>query len=447
MIRNFIKILFLMIVTLLTTHEGSATDPLKLTLNKGRFAKILVAIHPFESMAEPGIEANIRKVIEADLNNCGFFYSVDRPAFPETLKGFGAQPRPDLWKKLNISAVLNCRVYNKNFGTLGIDCKLYDLVTGRHLSFPFTFRPEQWRRVAHMIADSIYCRLMGYPKGYFDSKIFYVSRSGKYSDPNFRLAMMDYDGANHRFVTDGMNMISMPAMPNSGKEIAFVEVISDKKKNKQHKIYRMDLLTHRKSLVGNTSLSTYAPAYSPDGKFLVYSASKDGNSSIYLMNLETGQARRLTNTPGVIDTSPSFSADQRKIFFESDRNGKQQIFSMNVDGSDIQNISYGNGKYCNPVCSPVSEWIAFVKQQGSEFSLCVMRPDGSGERAVALGNGNVLDTPTWSPNGQVIIYTRQSLGDKKGRGRYSRLCSQDVTGRQENLYPTPTDALDAAWVG
>jgi TolB protein len=171
------------------------------------------------------------------------------------------------------------------------------------------------------------------------------------------------------------------------------------------------------------------------------SLAANGNSDVYTMDLRTRQVQRLTDHPS-IDTSPSYSPDSAKVVFNSDRGGTQQIYSMNADGSNVQRISFGKGRYATPVWSPRGDWIAFTRIDGGEFYIGVMRPDGSGERL--LTEGFLVEGPTWSPNGRVLCFFRQTPMDRSGKSS-TRIYTIDLTGYNEREVVTPLDASDPAW--
>jgi TolB protein len=196
-------------------------------------------------------------------------------------------------------------------------------------------------------------------------------------------------------------------------------------------------------VLGDFPGMTFAPRFSPDGNKVVMSMALDGNTDIYTMDLRTRARTRLTTDPN-IDTSPSFSPDGKQITFNSDRGGHPQIYVMNADGSNQHRISFGEGgDYGTPVWSPRGDLIAFTKIQGNSGFIGVMRPDGSGERI--LSESYLDEGPTWSPNGRVIMFFRETPGDNQGRGTKVRLWSVDLTGYNLREVVTPTDASDPAW--
>ena len=172
------------------------------------------------------------------------------------------------------------------------------------------------------------------------------------------------------------------------------------------------------------------------------SLAKDGNSEIWVRNLETNIQEKLTDHPS-IDTSPSYSPDGKYITFNSDRSGYQQIYVMRSDGSKVKRISFGKGIYGTPVWSPRGDLIAFTKLHKGKFFIGVMRTDGSGERL--LTENFYQEAPSWSPNGRIIIFYRETKTDDKGQGFSAKLWSIDLTGYNERLVSTETDASDPSW--
>jgi TolB protein len=294
----------------------------------------------------------------------------------------------------------------------------------------FVGTSDEWRRIAHKVADAIYERVTG-EKGYFDTSIVYVSQVGPAKSRTKRLAMMDQDGAGNRFLTSGQSIVLTPRFAPNLQQITYLDFISGKPK-----VWLMNVHTQKKQIVGNFPGMTFAPRFSPDGSAMVMSFSKEGNTSLYSIDLASKRIDRLTNDP-VIDTSPSYSPDGSQICFNSDRSGKTQIYIMNKDGSNVRRISFGDGSYRTPIWSPRGDLIAFTKITDGYFYIGVMRTDGSGERL--LSKGWVVEDPCWSPNGRVLMFTRH---ENNGR---TKIYTIDITGYNERLVETPTDAAGASW--
>jgi TolB protein len=302
--------------------------------------------------------------------------------------------------------------------------------------FAYRTPRNNWRRVAHIIADAIYKRITG-EEGYFDSRIVYVAETGPHTMRIKRLAIMDQDGANHKYLTDGSALVLTPRFSPTRQEITYLSYFND-----TPRVYLFDINTGRQEMLGAFKGMTFAPRFSPDGNSVIMSYAKDGDSDIWIMDLRTRRARQVTRDPA-IDTSPSFSPDGRQITFNSDRGGTQQLYVMDADGRNVRRISFGQGRYATPVWSPRGDLIAFTKFYGGRFFTGVMRPDGTGERL--LTESFLDEAPTWSPNGRVLIFFRQTRTTSSGGGGVTRIYSVDLTGYNLRQVKTPTDASDPAW--
>jgi len=318
-------------------------------------------------------------------------------------------------------------------GRLSVEFRLWDVYAGQQMSGQqFTTTPENWRRIAHIIADAIYQRLTG-DTGYFDTRIVYIDESGPKDKRVKRLAIMDQDGYNSRYLTRGNDLVLTPRFNPSSQEVVYMSYTGE-----QPRVYLLNIETGQREVVGNFPGMTFAPRFSPDGQRIVMSLEDQGNANIFQMDLRSRRVSRLTNSAS-IDTSPSFSPDGSQIVFTSDRGGGQQIYVMGADGSNPTRISFGQGSYSTPVWSPRGDLIAFTRQSGSGFAIGVMKPDGSGERILTEGYHN--EGPTWAPNGRVLMFFRDVPGPTGG----PQLWSIDLTGYNEQRVPTTNFASDPAW--
>jgi len=407
-----------------------AAAVVEIDITQGYVEPLPIAITDFQS--QDGIGQQIAGVVQADLKRSGLFAPIDKSAFIQ--KGLTVDTSPTFtdWTVINAQAIVVGRVTPEADGRLRVEFRLWDTFAGQQLDGQqFYTNPENWRRVAHIIADAIYQRLTG-EKGYFDTRIVFVSESGPKDRRVKRLAIMDQDGANVRFLTQGNDLVLTPRFSPSRQEVTYMSFGDG-----EPRVYLLQLETGQREIVGNFPGMTFSPRFSPDGQKVIMSLQQDGNANIYAMDLRSRATTRLTSTTA-IDTSPSYSPDGQRIVFESDRGGRQQIYMMNPDGSGQQRISFGDGSYSTPVWSPRGDLIAFTKQSGGQFQIGVMRPDGSGERILTSGFHN--EGPTWAPNGRVLMFFR----DIKGGGG-PQLYSIDLTGYNEQKIPTPGFASDPAW--
>jgi TolB protein len=380
--------------------------------------------------------ANISAIVTNDLARSGLFRPIDRAAFIQSGPSDGGTPNFQNWKPTGAQALVTGQASDDG-SQVRVEFRLWDVLPGSQIQgTAFTAPKANWRRVAHIMADAIYFRLLG-EKGYFDTRIVYVSGQGPKERRVRRLAIMDQDSANQRFLTDGAWLSLTPRFNPKRDEIVYMSYA-----NNQPRVYALNLASGAQSSLGHFDTMTFSPRYSPDGGTVVMAMSNGGGSDIIAVS--GGSVRRLTNS-GAIDVSPCYSPDSARIAFASDRGGDQQIYIMGAGGGAAQRISYGSGRYGTPVWSPRGDLIAFTHYAGdtANFSIGVMRPDGSGERILA--DGWLVEGPTFAPNGRVIMFWRETPGDARGSGFSARLYSIDVTGFNEQPEPTPTDATDPAW--
>lgn len=418
---------------------AGAKAEIVIDITRGHMQPLPIAITDFtgQTPQDGQLGRDISRVVAADLERSGLFRPIDPRAFIQTADSLQVQPRFADWKAINAQALVNGRAEQLPDGRLRVEFRLWDVLAEQQITGQaYTADAKGWRRIAHLIADAIYKRLTG-ESGYFDTQLVYVAESGPKDKRVKRLAIMDQDGENHKFLTDGSDLVLTPRFSPQMREITYLSFFRNRPR-----VYILQIDTGRREVLGDFPGMTFAPRFSPDGNKVVMSLAVDGNSDIYEMDLRTRRSRRLTDNPS-IDTAPSYSPDGTQITFESDRGGTQQIYVMAADGSNVRRISFGEGRYATPVWSPRGDLIAFTKQKGGEFYIGVMRPDGSGERM--LSSGYLVESPTWAPNGRVLSFFRQNRGDVQGRGESFKLFTIDLTGVNERQVMTPLDASDPAW--
>jgi TolB protein len=433
--RTFVFRLAALAMALLGLGPPHPADAqLELDITEGVVEPLPIAISEFYG-ADPDAAArgrDIADVVSADLERSGLFRPIDRRAFIQSPEQLRDLPRFGDWRQINAQALVTGEIMREGGDDLIVEFRLWDVFAGTQMrGLRFATNADNWRRVAHKIADAVYERITG-ETGYFDTRIVYVAESGPETDRVKRLAVMDQDGANHRFLTDGSELVLTPRFDPGAQAVAFLTY-----GGRVPQVHRLDLTTGAETAVGDFERMTFAPRFAPDGGRVAMSLAADGNSDIYLLDLITREQRRLTDHPA-IDTSPSFAPDGRRLVFNSDRAGTPQLYVMNANGSGVQRISFGEGRYGSPAWSPRGDLIAFTKILGGQFHIGVMRPDGSDERL--LTRSTLDEGPAWAPNGRVIVFSREDYGS----GR-TRLFTIDVTGYNERELPTPLDASDPDW--
>jgi TolB protein len=422
------------VLALSTVAAIAQSGPLRLDITRPVIEPVPLAIPQFIAENEAGAQyaADITRVVAADLTGTGLFREIDPSAFISGISSFDAPVAFNDWQAINAQGLIVGAVAASG-DQIVVKFRLFDVASGQPLGegLQFAGTPATWRRMAHKVSDAVYSRITG-EGGYFDTRVVFVSESGPRDNRTKRLAVMDYDGANVQFLTDGGALVLAPRFSPAGNAILFTSYASG-----FPQINVLDVGSLGVTPLGQTpGTMTFAPRFSPDGRTVVFSLERGGNSDIYTMDLSGGSLRQLTNSPS-IETAPSYSPDGSQIVFESDRTGTQQIYVMPASGGEGTRISAGSGRYGTPVWSPRGDQIAFTKQEGGSFFIGVMRTDGSEE---ALLTRSYLDEgPTWAPNGRVIMFTRQAPGGDPV------LMSVDISGRNLRQVPTDGPASDPSW--
>ena len=441
------KTKFYLFVLLLILLPKTSFGLIEVDITRGNLNPLPIAVSPlfvesksvkdFQNLLKiDNIGEDISTVVENNLKSSGLFNPLKREAFLQKPDIAHLKPRFEDWSLIKAQALITGEVKYEN-EKLRVEFRLWDVLAGKEMmALAFTTVPDNWRRVGHIITDKVYQRLTG-EKGYFDTRIIYVSEKGPKTNRVKKLAIMDQDGYNTKYLTLGNELVLTPRFNPTNQMVTYLSYFKN-----LPRVYLLDIETGVQEVVGDFPGMTFAPRFSPDGKKIIMSFAKDGNSEIYTMDLENRIVEKITNHPS-IDTSPSFSPDGKYICFNSDRSGYQQIYVMKSDGTKVKRISFGKGLYGTPVWSPRGDLIAFTKLHKGKFYIGVMRIDGSGERL--LTENYYQEAPSWSPNGRVLIFYRETKSDSEGKGFSAKLWSIDLTGYNERLVDTETDASDPSW--
>ncbi len=445
------KKILLLFVFCLILKSSISYSLVEIDITRGNLDPLPISVSPFfaDETSKEKIKKNlnidnlgqeISKVIENNLRKTGLFDTLDNESFLQQPDIAHLKPRFEDWALIKSQVLITGKVTSKIINEkdyIRIEFKLWDVLGAKMVDgFSLTTVPTNWRRVGHKISDKVYERLTG-ERGYFDTRIIYVAEEGPKTQRVKKLAIMDQDGFNTKYLTLGNELVLTPRFNPTNQMVTYLSYFRN-----MPRVYLLNIETGKQEVVGDFPGMTFAPRFSPDGKKIIMSLAKDGNSEIWVRNLETNIQEKLTDHPS-IDTSPSYSPDGKYITFNSDRSGYQQIYVMRSDGSKVKRISFGKGIYGTPVWSPRGDLIAFTKLHKGKFFIGVMRTDGSGERL--LTENFYQEAPSWSPNGRIIIFYRETKTDDKGQGFSAKLWSIDLTGYNERLVKTETDASDPSW--
>ena len=437
----------ILVISCLFIFNNSAVALVEVDITRGNLDPLPIAVSPlyiesgskdikYNDTIIKNVGEEISKVIELNFRRSGLFNPLKKDSFVQNPDIAHVKPRFEDWRLIKAQALVTGKA-NVSENKLRVEFRLWDVVAAKEMiALAFSTTPDNWRRVAHIISDKVYERLTG-EEGYFDTRIIYVSETGPKTQRYKKLAIMDQDGANVKYLTLGNELVLTPRFSPKNQLVTYLSYFRN-----LPRVYLLDIETGVQEVVGDFPGMTFAPRFSPDGKKIIMSFAKDGNSDIYTMNMETRVVERITNHSS-IDTSPSYSPDGKYICFNSDRSGLQQIYVMRKDGSNVKRITFGKGLYGTPVWSPRGDLIAFTKVHKGKFYIGVMRADGSGERL--LTENFYQEAPSWSPNGRVLIFYRETKSDSEGKGFSAKLWSIDLTGYNERFIATETDGSDPSW--
>ncbi|MDR0753624.1 MAG: Tol-Pal system beta propeller repeat protein TolB [Holosporaceae bacterium] len=436
MIKDIRKVVLVLCATLGVFCKAGAS--VVVNINRGVMRPVSIALNLFDPTST--LEDDFLNVVANDLKGTFLFKPIPRGAFMQVLRGAEKKPTFSLWKLINAQYLANAELKIEN-GRLRVSLVLYDVLSETPVgTLTASGDVKEWRKLAHVTANNIYERITG-EVGYFDTKILYVAlQKQPHNKKVYRLAMMDQDGYDHKFLTDGSTIVLTPRFSPTGKEFSFFsyreKILNGRRIPLSASVYRYDLAAKSTELVAHFKGMTYAPRYSSNGNLLIFSLSHRGSSSIYTFDLVTRRLTRITKGR-CIDTSPCYSPDGKYIVFNSDRGGTPQLYIMDADGSNIRRLSFSKERYATPVWSPRGDWIAFTKFGRSGFYIGIIHPDGTDERMLA--SGYLVEGPTWSPNGRVLMFSHQDYA------RREKIFSVDVTGYNKHEVSTPHNAIDPEW--
>ena len=377
------------------------------------------------------IGRQVSEIIASDLRSTGLFTPIGPGGLPGYSVEEASNPAYPSWRNAGVAALVSGFVESRPDGRMTVACYLHDVTAGRMLANQgFAVTGSDWRRAAHKCADLVYSRLSG-QQPYLDTRVVYVAETGPKNNRQKRVAIMDSDGSNHRYLTIGRSTVTTPRFSPRGDKLVYVSYIG-----RRPRVLLYDVASGSERLLIPGNHITFAPRFSPDGRSVVFSLANGGNTDIFIVSASGGEPRQLTSAPGA-DTSPSFSPDGRQIVFESDRSGTQQLYVMGADGSGQRRISFGGGRYASPVWSPAGNQIAFTKIAGP-FRIGVMNAGGGGERI--LTDGWQDEGPSWAPNGQFVMFHRTPQG-----AGAARLYAVPVGGGTARIMPTPVGGSDPSW--
>ncbi len=410
-----------------------AADPanaqLRLDITQGVRDAVPIAVVPFGGQ-EASAATDVAAIVANDLKLSGRFAPLERADMVSRPTSGGAIRFQD-WRLLKSDFIVVGRVEPDASGA-AVTFELFNVQTGQPLltqRLPTSARGM--RATAHRISDAIYERLTGIP-GAFSTRVAYISVEGRPPAQRYRLVVADADGYGPRTIMESPEPIMSPAWSPDGQSLAYVSF-----EGKASAIYVQRLATGERRRVSARSGINGAPAWSPDGKRLALTLSRDGNLDIYTLDLATQTLARVTSDDA-IDTEPEWSADGKNLYFTSDRAGNAQVYQVALDGArEAKRLTFTNSYNARPRLSPDGQSLALVTLDRGGYRIATY--DLKTRSLRVLTDSTQDESPSFAPNGAVIIYATQG----GGRGSLAMVSSDGQF--QQRLSSERGDVRDPVW--
>jgi len=412
-------------ILLILAFSNTLTSELILEITQGTEDPYRVAILKFEG--DQKVSNDIDKIIRNNLKRSGefnLFANEDLLSLPtsETEVIFND------FKILNIDYLVIGKIVKDGI-SISVVYNIFDINKGKKIRTSTVYGiPNKNRQLGHYVSDGIYEEITGM-KGISSTKILYVTEN-----KNFNLMVADADGSNEQILLKSNDPIISPAWSPDSKKVAYVSFETG-----MAKVYIQDIATGERELAIENSSQISSPSWSPDGKFLSLTMYQDGNAEIYILNLKNRNLTRLTNHFS-IDTESSWSPKGSKIMFTSGRSGSPQLYEIDLRrfNAKPKRITFDGNYNAKGSYLPNNEGFIFVHRENKNFQIAIKYFNENFIRP--LTNAQLDESPSISPNGNVIVYAIKDDG-------MSLLAGVTLSGAKFRLPAKMGFVREPAWSG
>ena len=260
----------------------------------GQFRPIMIAVTNFAG--DPDAGHALSDIITNNFSRSVFLQPIDPKSFVDRPTNPDQPPQMDAWRVVNAQFVVTGRGQRAGDGRLKSEFRLWDVATGQQVAGQqYVTDPNNSRRVAHIISDAIFTRITG-EKGFFDTRVVFIDETGPKERRRKRLAIMDQDGQNVRYLTRG---------DESGGDAALLTVIAGRDLHvlRSGRSARLPAQHRERPARSRRQFSRHdvSPRFSPDGQRIVMSLTQGTSSNLYVMDLaratRRGSPTRRPSTP------------------------------------------------------------------------------------------------------------------------------------------------------
>jgi TolB protein len=419
-----------LLLSLVLAVNGVHSEELTIEITRGiADAASPIAVVPFS--AQVPTSEDMAAIIAANLQRSGRFEPLSPGSYPFRPSEL-SQVNFDDWRVLQVDNLVVGQIRPGAAGNYTVQFQLANIFEGKPLlQRTYNVKPQQLRRLAHIISDLIYQALTD-ERGAFDTRIAYVTENAGAGAGEYALMVADSDGYNPQIVLRSTEPLMSPSWSPDGNRLAYVSF-----ENRQMQIVVQDVFSGSRRVVAAYPGINGAPSWSPDGRRLTMVLSRDGNPEIYVASVAGGGVLRLTNN-SAIDTEPVWTPDGSNIIFTSDRGGGPQLYQVSAAGGQPKRLTFEGDYNARPSVSPDGRYVAMVHRRAGVFYIAVL--DRQNGQIRVLTEGGLDESPSFAPNGRMVIYATSQRG---GRGV---LAAVSVDGRvRQRLQLRSSDVREPAW--